>query len=196
MTKADLGTKRLCPHCGTRYYDLNRSPIGKRAITLSTHTNLDSWWELYGNDRSAYDARKQVFMGRMLDAVEEVLPDIRSGAEVILPGTPVTFQRFTRRAWGWVGGFPQTSLFRLWGPRLAPRMWMVGDSIFPGQSTTAVALGGMRVARFVLKEQNIPFEASAQMELRRIQYNKNDPSTVIASDSEAIADAVSERQNN
>ena len=27
MTKAELGTKRLCPNCGTRYYDLNRSPI-------------------------------------------------------------------------------------------------------------------------------------------------------------------------
>ena len=27
MTKAELGTKRTCPNCGTRYYDLNRSPI-------------------------------------------------------------------------------------------------------------------------------------------------------------------------
>ncbi len=27
MTKAELGTKRLCPNCGARYYDLNRSPI-------------------------------------------------------------------------------------------------------------------------------------------------------------------------
>ena len=27
MTKAELGTKRVCPNCGARYYDLNRSPI-------------------------------------------------------------------------------------------------------------------------------------------------------------------------
>ena len=27
MTKAELGTKRLCPNCGARYYDLNRQPI-------------------------------------------------------------------------------------------------------------------------------------------------------------------------
>ena len=27
MTKAELGTKRLCPNCGARYYDLNRNPI-------------------------------------------------------------------------------------------------------------------------------------------------------------------------
>jgi uncharacterized protein (TIGR02300 family) len=27
VTKAELGTKRLCPNCGAKYYDLNRSPI-------------------------------------------------------------------------------------------------------------------------------------------------------------------------
>jgi hypothetical protein len=31
-------------------------------------------------------------------------------------------------------------------------MWMVGDSIFPGQSVPAVALGGMRVAKSILAE--------------------------------------------
>ena len=27
VTKAELGTKRVCPNCGSKYYDLNRSPI-------------------------------------------------------------------------------------------------------------------------------------------------------------------------
>jgi uncharacterized protein (TIGR02300 family) len=27
VTKAELGIKRVCPNCGTKYYDLNRSPI-------------------------------------------------------------------------------------------------------------------------------------------------------------------------
>jgi uncharacterized protein (TIGR02300 family) len=27
VTKAELGTKRLCPNCGARYYDLNHDPI-------------------------------------------------------------------------------------------------------------------------------------------------------------------------
>ena len=27
VTKVELGTKRICPNCGTKYYDLNRSPI-------------------------------------------------------------------------------------------------------------------------------------------------------------------------
>lgn len=27
MAKPELGTKRLCPNCGTKYYDLDRNPI-------------------------------------------------------------------------------------------------------------------------------------------------------------------------
>jgi len=27
VAKPDLGTKRLCPNCGAKYYDLNRDPI-------------------------------------------------------------------------------------------------------------------------------------------------------------------------
>ena len=88
----------------------------------------------------------------MLAAAEIALPGLREAAALVLPGTPVTFHRFTRRIQGWVGGFPQTNLFRAWGPRLAPKVWMVGDSIFPGQSTAAVALGGVRVARAIIRE--------------------------------------------
>ena len=91
----------------------------------------------------------------MLAAVEVALPGLRDAARLVMPGTPVTFQHFTRRKWGWVGGFPQTHLLRALGPRLAPHLWLVGDSIFPGQSTAAVALGGLRVAAMVLREQGI-----------------------------------------
>ena len=85
---------------------------------------------------------------------EIALPGIRDAARLTLPGTPVTFQHFTRRHMGWVGGFPQTSLLRTAGPRLSGRLWMVGDSTFPGQSTAAVALGGMRVAANILGEMH------------------------------------------
>ncbi len=27
MAKSELGTKRLCPNCGAKYYDLNRDPV-------------------------------------------------------------------------------------------------------------------------------------------------------------------------
>lgn len=117
---------------------------------MSTHTALEPWWTLYQHDRAGYDARKQAYLDRMLAAAERVIPHVRAAANLIMPGTPITFQRFTRREAGWVGGVPQTNLFRAWGPRLAPGVWMVGDSIFPGQSTAAVALGGVRVATTIL----------------------------------------------
>jgi C-3',4' desaturase CrtD len=132
-------------------WDGTRAPEGQRALTISTHTELDPWWDLFEHDREAYESRKWEAANRALDAAETALPGLREAANLILPGTPVTFQRFTRRDWGWVGGFPQTSLFRTWGPHLAPNLWLVGDSIFPGQSVPAVALGGMRVARSMLK---------------------------------------------
>lgn len=133
-------------------WDTGRAPGGRRAITISTHTHLNQWWQLYHTDRAAYDLRKHDYLNRMITHAERALPGLRAAADLTLPGTPVTFQRFTRREWGWVGGFPQTNLFRAWGPRLAPNLWMVGDSIFPGQSTAAVALGGIRVARTLLSE--------------------------------------------
>ena len=107
------------------------APASRRAVTISTHTNLAPWWELFDTDRAAYEARKAAYAERLLHAAERALPSLRAAADLVLPGTPVTFQRFTRRAWGWVGGFPQTNLFRAWGPRLAGGLWMVGDSIFP-----------------------------------------------------------------
>jgi phytoene dehydrogenase-like protein len=133
-------------------WDHRRAPEGKRAITISTHTKLQPWWELFETDRSGYEVRKKQYLDRMLSLAEQVIPDLRQGADLIMPGTPVTFQQFTHRAWGWVGGFPQTNLFAAWGPRLAPGMWMVGDSIFPGQSVPAVMLGGLRVAQTIIGE--------------------------------------------
>ena len=136
-------------------WDKGRAPDGRRALTISTHTALAPWWKLFQFDRRRYDQRKSYYVERMLRLAEHILPGLRTHADLIMPGTPVTFQRFTRREQGWVGGFPQTSLFQTWGPRLNRHLWMVGDSIFPGQSTAAVALGGLRVARAIMREAGV-----------------------------------------
>jgi phytoene dehydrogenase-like protein len=132
-------------------WDSGRAPTGQRAMTISTHTAFEPWWMVYNQDREAYERRKEQYTGRLMEAAEGVIPRLRESAHLILPGTPLSFHRFTRRLWGWVGGFPQTSLFRTWGPHLARGLWMVGDSVFPGQSTAAVALGGLRVANQIME---------------------------------------------
>ncbi len=150
-------------------WDSTRAPAGKRALTISTHTAFAPWWRLYQQDPAGYAARKDAYVNRMLTAAERALPGLREAAALVLPGTPVTFQRFTRRAWGWVGGFPQTNLFRAWGPRLLPQLWMVGDSIFPGQSTAAVALGGLRVGRSILAEFGVADDGNAAHREREVE---------------------------
>lgn len=131
-------------------WDSTRAPQGRRAITVSTHTELQDWWRLFENDRQRYEARKELYAERMLEAAARLLPGLHEKIELMKPGTPVTFQRFTRRQWGWVGGFPQSSLFQNWGPQVMPELWMAGDTVFPGQSTAAVALGALRVADSIL----------------------------------------------
>jgi C-3',4' desaturase CrtD len=136
-------------------WDERRAPTGRRALTISTHTRPGPWWQLLERDRAAYESEKRRYADRLLRVAEVALPGLREAADLVLPGTPVTFERFTGRSGGWVGGFPQTSLRRAYPPRLGAGLWQVGDSIFPGQSTAAVALGGMRVARSILAELGI-----------------------------------------
>jgi C-3',4' desaturase CrtD len=138
-------------------WDPTRAPSGRRAVTLSTHTRLEPWWSL-DKDDLAFTARELAYADRLLAAGERVIPRLRQAADLLLPGTPVTFAHFTRRSHGWVGGFPQVDLLRSFSPRLRPSIWMVGDSIFPGQSVAATALGGRRVAHAVLRSIGCPAE--------------------------------------
>jgi C-3',4' desaturase CrtD len=133
--------------------DETRAPAGHRAATLSTHTAIAPWWRLKDHDYEAYEARRAQYAERMLAAAERAVPGLRKAVRLCLPGTPVTFERFTRRPQGMVGGFAQESLFAARGPATGlPGVWLVGDSIFPGQSTAGVTVGAIRVAREVLSE--------------------------------------------
>lgn len=133
-------------------WDETRAPHGYRAVTISTHTKLAPWWRLWRTDKAAYEQRKQECTERLLAAADRVIPQFREATTRVLAGTPITFQRYTGRPFGWVGGFPQTSLFRCLPPRIATGIWLVGDSVFPGQSTAAVVLGALRVAQAILRE--------------------------------------------
>lgn len=132
-------------------HDAGRAPAHHRAVTISTHTRPGPWWDQWEQDRPAYEARKDTWTQRIRDAVHRAVPGLFDAADLVLPATPLSFARFTRRPRGMVGGFAQTSLFEARGPQTGvPNVLMVGDSIFPGQSTAGVTLGAMRVASTVL----------------------------------------------
>jgi phytoene dehydrogenase-like protein len=132
--------------------DQKRAPSGKRPVTISTHTKIEPWWRLYENNRDAYLNKRAEYADKLLTAATSALPGLREAVELSLPGTPVTFDYYTGRHLGMVGGFPQESLFSARGPGTGVKnLWLVGDSIFPGQSTAGVTLGAIRVAAEVTK---------------------------------------------
>jgi phytoene dehydrogenase-like protein len=127
-------------------WDTERAPAGERAVTITTHTAVQEWWDLLEVDEDAYYRRKDEYTERIIEQLDKLIPGFRENLTLVLPGTPVTYHYYTDRHLGMVGGFPQTSLFRARGPRTGiANLRLVGDSIFPGQSTAGVTLGAMRV---------------------------------------------------
>ena len=133
--------------------DADRAPAGFIPATLSTHTAIAPWWSLRNSaDKSAYHDRRDQYTETLLTAAERAIPGLRSAIDLCKPGTPVTFQFYTRRPGGMVGGFAQNSIFKVRGPGTGiDNLLLVGDSIFPGQSTAGVTLGGLRVAGEVVQ---------------------------------------------
>lgn len=147
-------------------WDTSRAPEGQRALTVTTHTNIAQWWELLERDEAAYYERKDAYADTLISAIEKLIPGFREALTLVLPGTPVTYHFYTDRHQGMVGGFPSTSLFRMRGPLTGlPNVRIVGDSIFPGQSTAGVTLGAMRVADDV--QRNLPLLSNRRAALDR-----------------------------
>ncbi|MCS7067037.1 MAG: NAD(P)/FAD-dependent oxidoreductase [Meiothermus sp.] len=128
--------------------DSLRGPAGLRVLSASVHTRLAEW---QGLGKEAYQAQKQAWQERVARQVERLIPGFRASAALLLGATPRTYWFYTRRQSGWVGGYPQVHPFRTPSPRTPfPNLWRVGETIFPGQSVPAVAMGGERVAALVL----------------------------------------------
>ncbi|UCH25906.1 MAG: FAD-dependent oxidoreductase [Trueperaceae bacterium] len=131
-------------------WDRSRAPQGKRAITVSTHVEAERWMAL-AQDRRRYLQEKQKLESHLLDRVERALPHIRDGIEVFMSGSPRTFQNFTLRAGGTVGGFPQiggAANFAAPSHRTDVKgLFLAGDTIFPGQGTIGVTVSGHNAAR-------------------------------------------------
>jgi C-3',4' desaturase CrtD len=133
-------------------WDASRAPVGHRAVTVTTHTHVQQWCDLLAHSPEAYKAKKQEYAAKMLAQIDRIIPSFSSAVKLMLPGSPVTFQFYTSRYLGQVGGFAQKSLFAARSPQTGiTNLRLVGDSIFPGQSTAGVTLGAMRVAKDVMR---------------------------------------------
>jgi len=128
--------------------DGDRAPAALRTVTVSTHVPMTTLRALPDDERAAYVARIQQ---RMRDTVAARVPEWAGRVRHELTASPRTFERFTGRRDGFVGGIPRRrGLHHYWSmlpAAPAPGLHLVGDSVFPGQSTLATALGGVKLAQ-------------------------------------------------
>lgn len=130
----------------------DRAPGGRRTVTVSTHLAIE---RLRGRPPAEHGQRVASIQARMRQTIRQLAPALDAAVVHELTASPRTWQRFTRRPEGLVGGVPRRAglaNYRGIWPRPVQRgLWLVGDSVFPGQSTLATALGGVRTARALLR---------------------------------------------
>jgi len=132
--------------------DASRAPAGKSAVTVSTHTEVDQWWQALKVDRKSYEGMKKEYTDRIISTMAHYLGDCRGSINLCLAGTPVTYARYTGRHLGLVGGYAQTGLFAPRQERYGLKnITFVGDHRFPGQSITGVTVGAAMVADILLR---------------------------------------------
>lgn len=122
----------------SRVDDQTMAPPGFRSVTMSCHARGDAEKELLSED--------------FVNALSVAFPRVK-GAEkrVVMPATPKTWEGFTGRLGGRVGGlaFDRQTLVKGFpsGRTSVKGLVRVGDTIFPGQSVPACAWGARRVVK-------------------------------------------------
>jgi C-3',4' desaturase CrtD len=131
--------------------DTESAPPGHRAVMISTHCELADWEGLAFDE---YAMRKAAAGERLIGFARRVYPELGRGAVVCEVATPRTYERFTKRPRGAVGGVRQclgNSNQRAVPYDVGiPGFWLAGDTTWPGLGTVACVLGSRLVAERVL----------------------------------------------
>jgi C-3',4' desaturase CrtD len=149
------------PHCSSDSMfvsfslrdDLEKSPEGWYTVTISTHTKAEDWFEL---SEEEYERRKEQVTKHLLQEFDHRFDGFTGATkQYVLSGTPRTFEFYTKRYNGYVGGIPHTIEKPL--PFMTPNktpfdnFYVIGDTTFPGQGTPAVALGAWNVVQRIIR---------------------------------------------
>lgn len=124
------------------------------SISVSTHTRAEEWLDY----PARLACRRAALESRLLRAAAEVIPGLDHRVRMVRSATPATFQRFTGRPGGFVGGLvqrPGTVALRAPGHRPEPGLFLAGDHVFPGQGTVGTALSGINAYRDVAESLGV-----------------------------------------
>lgn len=132
-------------------FDQGLAPAGKHlAHVYAAATEPYSTWAALDRKSPEYKAKKLEAAEPLWRALEAVVPDVRSRAEMTTVGTPLTHARFNNRHMGTYGpaGATVEGDLKGFGDGGTPvkGLWQVGDSQFPGIGLPAAAASGILVA--------------------------------------------------
>ncbi|MCY7272202.1 MAG: C-3',4' desaturase CrtD, partial [Phormidesmis sp. CAN_BIN44] len=123
-----------------------RAPKGKATIIASSFTDSSLWWQC-----DDYEALKQKYTE---EAIARLGQFFTLNDETLIyqeAATPRTFQHFTARDHGAVGGIgqrvPTFGPFGFANRTPIQDLWLVGDSTHPGEGTAGVSYSALTVVR-------------------------------------------------
>ena len=107
------------------------------------------WFNLNEED---YKLKKQATTDYILEILDSYFHEFKEAQkEFLVSASPKTFQKFTKREQGYVGGIPHSispSLLRLPPNKLPIKgIFQGGDTAFPGQGTPAVVHGAYQILK-------------------------------------------------
>lgn len=125
---------------GSLFFSFFPQEENQYTLTVSTHFDLNKMPQFY----QRYDAEKK----RFAELVKSLLQRhfLEMSCERIIVGTPRSFERYTQREEGCVGGIPyslkEKTLFRFQGAKTPDKnFYLLGDTTFPGQGVIGVLSG-------------------------------------------------------
>ncbi|MEO0378300.1 MAG: C-3',4' desaturase CrtD, partial [Cyanobacteria bacterium P01_A01_bin.17] len=123
-----------------------RATDGQATIIASTFTGPDKW-----EQTSDYEGLKEKYAG---DAIANLSQYFTLNTDTIIhqeAGTPRTFERFTARQKGIVGGIgqrvPNFGPFGFSTRTPIKGLWLVGDSTHPGEGTAGVSYSALTAVK-------------------------------------------------
>jgi len=156
-----IHTKDKIPFCTSNSFfvsfsidnDYYKAPKNFRTVTISTHTDIKEWENLNKED---YINKKKLVENFIMNKLSKIFPEIENLEKFyFLSGTPKTFEFFTKRYKGFVGGIPHSidNNLLLLTPNITEfkNLYLVGDTVFPGQGIPSVVQGSLNVFEDIKK---------------------------------------------
>jgi len=128
------------------------APTGYRTVMISTHCEISEWLNL---SETEYQIKKQNIGHHLIESAKKVYPKLGQNPIIYEIGTPLTYQKFTNRTNGSVGGFKQTvknSNFNAIPQDIGIKdFWLAGDNTWPGLGTVAGLISGRIASEYAEK---------------------------------------------